>query len=160
MDWNKSYNNQIMFFARRFSMWRICCWVQWQWNRQLWRWHSISTAWFVFTGHCWKWRRNSCGRRARRRLGGGYHFGIYKQKNDCNDHSTDDECEQNENEIENRCHSHHEILNLLTRIENFAKIADQDLMNTVIEMKTLTEAKILKNKQKSFQMKIFDYFRK
>lgn len=70
-------------------------------------------------------------------------------------------CEQNENEGENRCYSYQEVLNLPTRIENFAKIADQNLMNPVIEMKPLTEAKIKKkNRQTFFQTNIFDYFRK
>lgn len=68
-------------------------------------------------------------------------------------------CEQNENEGENRCHSYQEVLNLPTRIENFAKIADQDLMNPVIEMKPLTEAKIKKKNQANiFPNKYFRLF--
>lgn len=90
---------------------------------------------------------------------GGYNFRIGKQKYRFK-LSTVDECEQNENEGENRCNSYQEVLNLPTKIENFAKIADQDLMNPVIEMKALTEAKIKKNRQTFFQTNIFDYFRK
>lgn len=64
-------------------------------------------------------------------------------------------CEQNENEGENRCYSYQEVLNLPTRIENFAKISDQDLVNPVIEMKPLTEAKIKKKTGKHFSKQIF-----
>lgn len=67
-------------------------------------------------------------------------------------------CEQNENEGENRCYSYQEVLNLPTRIENFAKIADQNLMNPVIEMKPLTEAKIKKKQANIFPNKYFRLF--
>lgn len=88
---------------------------------------------------------------------GGYNFRIGKQKYRFK-LSTVDECEQNENEGENRCHSYQEVLNLPTKIENFAKIADQDLMNPVIEMKALTEAKIKKKQANIFPNKYFRLF--
>lgn len=88
---------------------------------------------------------------------GGYNFRICKQKYRFK-LSTVDECEQNENEGENRCNSYQEVLNLLTKIENFAKIADQDLMNPVIEMKALTEAKINKKQANIFPNKYFRLF--
>lgn len=47
---------------------------------------------------------------------------------------------------------------LPTKIENFAKIADQDLMNPVIEMKALTEAKIKKKQANIFPNKYFRLF--
>lgn len=88
---------------------------------------------------------------------GGYNFRIDKQKYRFK-LSTVDECEQNENEGENRCNSYQEVLNLPTKIENFAKIADQDLMNPVIEMKALTEAKIKKKQANIFPNKYFRLF--
>lgn len=88
---------------------------------------------------------------------GGYNFRICKQKYQFK-LSTVDECEQNENEGENRCNSYQEVLNLPTKIENFAKIADQDLMNPVIEMKALTEAKIKKKQANIFPNKYFRLF--
>lgn len=88
---------------------------------------------------------------------GGYNFRICKQKYRFK-LSTVDECEQNENEGENRCNSYQEVSNLPTKIENFAKIADQDLMNSVIEMKALTEAKIKKKQANIFPNKYFRLF--
>lgn len=88
---------------------------------------------------------------------GGYNFRICKQKYRFK-LSTVDECEQNENEGENRCNSYQEVLNLPTKIENFAKIADQDLKNPVIEMKALTEAKIKKKQANIFPNKYFRLF--
>lgn len=88
---------------------------------------------------------------------GGYNFRIGKQKYRFK-LSTVDECEQNEIEGENRCNSYQEVLNLPTKIENFAKIADQDLMNPVIEMKALTEAKIKKKLANIFPNKYFRLF--